>query len=74
MTTYHIQRQSVPYTGEPYSGKLSSQRNLKVSDLDIAKRIVVRLRERSSAEWCIWNADTKQLVLGVDLFKKTQKA
>ena len=81
MTTYHIQRptyqiqrQSVQYVGEPYAGTLSSGRSLNFSDLDVAKRVVVKLRERSSAEWCIWDADTKQLALGVDLFKKTQKA
>lgn len=74
MTTYHIQRQAVPYNGFPYAGKLSLGRSLKFSNLEIAKRIVVSLRERSQAEWCIWNTDTKELVLGVNLFKKTQKA
>lgn len=74
MTTYHIQRQSVPYTGEPYKGKLSLNKTLQFSRLDTARTIVIRLRERAQAEWCIWDADTKELVLGVDLFKRTQKA
>lgn len=74
MSTYHIQRQSVPYTGVPYSGKLSPHRNLKFASLEVARTIVIRLRERAQAEWCIWDADTKDLVLGVNLFKKTQKA
>ena len=42
--------------------------------LEVAKTIVIRLRERAQAEWCIWDADTKELVLGVNLFKRTQKA
>lgn len=74
MTTYHIQRQSVQYVGEPYAGMLSSGRSLNFSDLDVAKRVVVKLRERSKVEWCIWDANSKELVFGVDLFKKTQKA
>lgn len=74
MTTYHIQRQAVPYTGEPYYGPLSEGRQLRFSDIDVAKRIVRILWVRSKVEWCIWDADTKELVFGVDLFKKTQKA
>lgn len=74
MTTYHIQRQAMQYRGKPYAGGLSAGLSLKFSDLDVAKHVVIKLRERCKLEWCIWDADTKQLVLGVDLFKKTQKA
>jgi hypothetical protein len=69
---YDIQKQSVQYAGLPYiDNKLD--RPLQHSDLQVAKRMVVQLRNSYKCEWCIWNAETNELMLGVDLFKKTQK-
>ncbi len=69
---YHIQKQSVPYVGLPYIDN-KVDRPMQVSDLQIAKRMVVQLRKMYRCEWCIWNAETRELVFGVNLFEKRQR-
>jgi|ADurb_Gel_02_Slu_FD_contig_31_1267005_length_292_multi_2_in_0_out_0_1 hypothetical protein len=67
---YHIEKDTRIYCGVPYCGYSSGGEMMQFDTLEEAREAKERLEiANSGVGWNIWNAETKEIVDGVDQFE-----
>lgn len=64
---FHVVKQSRMYDGKPYCGNTSDSIPASYEKLSDAEAAVKKFTMKNPVGWNVYDADTKQLVLGIDL-------